>query len=205
MNITEKNSKIVAALFIAVYIICRMVFDSFWQPYFYFSYLFEVVFVALAFYVYRKNFSLNYQFSKIDSVILLSGGISGALVAKGSGLMHLIIPFDLTAPLTLVFLLFIGPMLEEFIFRMALWDSFKTLVKNSWFVIAITSLLFSFAHFIAFWSTPPEYKPFIYYQTSYTFALALALGWQRERTQSLAAPIMLHFLFNLGFYAGCWL
>jgi membrane protease YdiL (CAAX protease family) len=202
MNITEKNSKIVGALFIIVYLVFRMAMETFWQHYFYFSYGFEVIFVALAFWVYRKNFSFNRKFDQYDSLSVFLGFVAGFLTYKSANSLNLIVPFDFTALQTILFLLVVAPILEELIFRMALWEAFASLWNNIWFVIATTSFLFALGHFTAYWFVPNELKPFVYFQTTYVFMLAIALGWQRQRKNNLASAMALHFLFNLGFYFG---
>jgi uncharacterized protein len=81
-----------------------------------------------------------------------------------------------------VFAVVLAPVAEEFIFRGVLFPFFKQLgfPRLAWFGV---SLLFAAIHFDAAIFLP-------------LFALALALTWLYQKTDSLLAPIVAHGLFN---------
>ncbi|MCB0349385.1 MAG: CPBP family intramembrane metalloprotease, partial [Bdellovibrionales bacterium] len=75
-------------------------------------------------------------------------------------------------------------------------------VKNLKLAWVGTSVLFSYSHFHAFWFIAPDIKAFIYYQTVYTLGLGLACGYAVYKHKSLGGAMLIHGLFNLGFYVG---
>ena len=117
----------------------------------------------------------------------------------------MLIPFDFGSTETILFLLLIGPVLEELIFRGAMWRLMEQWIGQGRFhtlcLILTTSFIFAFSHFHAIFSVPDEYKPFIYYQTAYTFVLAIICARLRLRV-GLIGAIVGHMLFNFGFWLG---
>jgi membrane protease YdiL (CAAX protease family) len=83
---------------------------------------------------------------------------------------------------------------------MALWQSLVVLVRNQWFVLGITTLLFAAGHFAAYWFVPNQFRSFVIYQTVYVTLLGAATGWRRFRTDCVSSAIFVHFGFNFGFY-----
>jgi membrane protease YdiL (CAAX protease family) len=65
----------------------------------------------------------------------------------------------------------------------------------------LVASIFAFSHLIGLSVLPPEYVPFIGFQVFYTFLLGLLCGQAMLRFHSVLAPIVLHFIFNLTFYA----
>ena len=195
------SNKSVSTLIILFYIFFRIVLDSYWrQVSIYWSYGFELIFaIAVGFY-----FKSNIQFFKFqknqvlfDMIFPLFFGMS---LHKLANMAEVIVPFDLKSTELLIMLLIIAPILEELIFRMALWEPLKELTSNKTVLIVFTSLLFSVGHFIAFFSVPKEFKIFVLYQTQYVILLSLAIGWRRLKTNALSTAVIFHFFFNFGFY-----
>lgn len=79
-----------------------------------------------------------------------------------------------------------APVLEEFLYRGLLQPAFRAALGLRWPAIAITSLCFATMHLGA---VEPSALPVL-------FTLSLGLGWARERTGGLLAPITMHVLFN---------
>lgn len=168
----------------------------------YASYICESIFVAIVWVLFRKRIVLNVRPTSrlgIDAALML---VSGWCVYKMASPLSLVIPFNFGSTETLLFLLLIGPVLEEMIFRMSHWELLSEFISNPFVLLLLTSCIFSFAHFFAWWSVPVGLHSFVLYQAAYTFGLALYCGFRRMQTNSMAAPILVHFFFNAGFYIG---
>lgn len=196
--------KAVSICFIAVYIIVRMVGDFFFLRSIseYYSYLFEVGFVVFAGWIYRDQITFFKVPSKTDVVGMVVAFLFSFMIYKIADWFQIQIPFDLQSQETVFLLLLLAPVLEEAIFRMALWQAFVSFISNSWLVIFLTTIFFGLGHFNAYWFVPEEYKSFVIYQTSYVMLLGFGVGWVRYRSQAIISPIFVHFCFNLGFYLG---
>lgn len=173
----------------------------------YAGYVFEFLFVIIVGFYYRKRLNFKCDLSKELKVSFLPALVAGCLVFLLANPLQIPIPFDLNSGETILFLLFVGPILEEFIFRMALWHpiadiSKKWNVQGASAALVVTSLLFSYAHFHSYWFVPEQFYPFIYYQTAYVIPLAFYCGYRMLKTGSLVSPIAVHMGFNLGFFIG---
>ena len=197
------QSKGLAGLILAFYLVVRFVFgqelDLLGS---HASYVFEAVFVGAVMIFYRAR--VKVAFGALKSVIpdcLLALPL-GFGVFKLAGVLGYGNPFDLTDKETLLFLLLLGPLLEEAIFRQALWYPLETLLPKPLVTVALTSLIFAFGHFHAYFSAQAEFHHFIIYQTIYALVIGVWWGYRYSTTRSLAVPVTLHLLFNLGYYLG---
>ena len=163
-------------------------------------YFFEVIWVALVCIIFKNvGFAGKWTLNTAGGVVaLLPLGWTTHFFARQQGML---IPFDFRSSETILFLLLIGPVLEEFVFRGAMWKLIEAWCSKSFVLILLTSLIFSYSHYQAVFSVPEEYKSFIYYQTAYTFILAFICAWLRLST-GLIAAIVAHLLFNFGFWLG---
>lgn len=87
-------------------------------------------------------------------------------------------------------LLFLGvgigaPLVEEFIFRGALWRGWRASRMGLVGTLLLTSLLWAVLHV--------QYPTVI---MAYIFVLGLLLGWAREKTGNLWVPVSMHMLNN---------
>jgi membrane protease YdiL (CAAX protease family) len=168
----------------------------------YSTYFFELGFVAFATGYYRNRLKLSLpSLSRTigDSAIGLFGGY---FAYKFTRPLSITVPFQLNEAQTLLFLLLIGPLLEEALFRLAIWEPLSDLIKTPKVLIAVTSTVFSLAHFFPWWTLPDKLHSFILYQTGYVFFLGSYCGLRRQQTQSILIPILIHLCFNFGFYLG---
>jgi membrane protease YdiL (CAAX protease family) len=78
----------------------------------------------------------------------------------------------------------LAPVSEEIFFRGLFQSMLRRYTKSPWAAILLTSLFFAAIH-VPYWHTLPS-----------LFALAIALGYNYERTGRLFAPIVIHVLFN---------
>src|SRR6185312_3458442 len=88
------------------------------------------------------------------AIEILGALLAGFVVYKSALRIGLTIPFDLSSKELLCLLLVIGPVIEELVFRGALWELFSCFTRSGCGLVAVTSLVFSFAHFFAWWSVP---------------------------------------------------
>lgn len=86
------------------------------------SYAFEILFVAGVISVFRHRLQWRYRPDLRDLGALVCALASGAVVYRGARPLDVPIPFDLTSTETLVLLLLVAPLLEEALFRLALWE-----------------------------------------------------------------------------------
>lgn len=190
---------------VAAYLAVRFLFtrqlDGFGM---YASYAFEAAFVALCLALHRKKFRLLPP--KLPRAFLAQAAAAlmlGMAVYQATKPFDIVIPFDFTRAETVFFLLAVGPLLEELLFRQALWHALGSALKDPRRVLLATAALFSFAHFHAYFFMPEPLQPFVLYQTAYTLALGLWWGFSFQRSeQAFLVPLTLHFGFNLGFYLG---
>lgn len=166
----------------------------------YSSYLFEGAIVALSITLNWKKFSKLWNFPKVLILFGCGSLLFGFLTFKEAQFFPIQIPIDFSSVETLLFLLLVAPLLEELIFRFFIWQPLSRI--NTLTAYLGTSAIFSCSHFHSFWFVPTEFHPFIYYQTIYTFFLALACGYSVWKFKSLSGAIWIHFGFNLGFYLG---
>src|SRR5262245_14135195 len=120
----------VATGILLFYIIFRIGCDSFWQQFsVYYSYAFEAAFVAAVGFYYRNElkWKIDIKPNLMPFVWSLAGGFS---VFKIAGLSGITIPFDLSSSETIFLLLILAPILEELIFRMALWQPLEHVLKK---------------------------------------------------------------------------
>lgn len=167
----------------------------------YTSYAFELLLIGAACFLTRRQISVYFTVSQRVIVMSLLALPAGYLIYEAASPLGIFIPFQLDSTETVFFLLVVAPFIEEFIFRYVLWRPLETLVHPV-AAYVVTSLLFAFSHFHSFWFVGEDFRGFIYYQTAYTFVLALACGYSMLKRHSLLGAILIHFFFNLGFYFG---
>ena len=95
-------------------------------------------------------------------------------------------PADLWLAVMVLLVGLVAPVLEEVMYRGILQRTIKSLGLGGWTAIFITSGVFVAMHWsVARWHALPA-----------LFILSLGFGWVYERTGRLAAPIVMHVLFN---------
>jgi len=195
-------NKPLSVVIVAFYTIVRIVADPIiWQNVSeYYSYAVDVAFVGITYFLFRHEIRFAKRPTLFDALFSLLTLISGFLIFKMASLFQIPIPFDFSSTETLVLLLLLGPLLEELIFRMALWQALKNICLNKWFVIGATSLLFAVAHFAPYWAVPEQFHSFIIYQTIYVMFLGLAVGVRRSISHAVLPAVFVHIGFNLGFF-----
>lgn len=165
-----------------------------------FSYVFDLLFALGVSFFYRLpwkfKWHINIQTLKaIGEVFALAVGAIGAI-----WYMDIEIPFRLVQNLEWHLLLF-APILEELVFR----QTFQRILIGNMGGKRVTSMLvasiFAFSHLVGLAVLPVEYVPFIGFQVFYTFVLGVICGQSLLRFHSVLAPICMHFIFNLTFYA----
>ena len=193
--------KALSVLIVAFYTVFRIIADPIvWQNVSeYYSYAFDVAFVGIVYFLFRREIQFSKRPTAFDALFSFLMLISGYLIFKAAVLFQIPIPFDFSSGETLLLLLLLGPLLEELIFRMALWQALKNICANKCFVIGVTSLLFAAAHFAPYWAVPEQFQSFIIYQTIYVMFLGLAVGVRRSISQGVLPAVIMHIGFNLGF------
>src|SRR5579871_5441824 len=197
-------SIILAIAILLIYALTHFVFDARIDalgPYA--SYVGEGALIVMALAVYRKKFRFSPRSTQRPLLQAAVSFVLGFVVYRAGPLFHSQVPFDFRVSNLVALLLVLGPLVEELLFRFALWCPLERLTgERAWVALLATTLLFSLGHFQAWFYVPAPVKNFVLYQTAYTFLLGLWWGLVYLRTRAIGATLALHFLFNLGFYAG---
>jgi membrane protease YdiL (CAAX protease family) len=186
---------VLLAFYLFVRFFCTQWLDSLGG---YSSYYFEIFLVTVSCGLLRHKVKGLFTLTRSLYPLIAGSLVCGYLVFKGTGLLQISVPFNMTNNELRFFLLIVAPILEELIFRFFCWQPLERINKSA--ALIATSLLFSYSHFHSFWFVPPEYQGFIYYQTAYTLILGLACGYSVWRYNSLFGAILIHFTFNFGFF-----
>lgn len=166
----------------------------------YASYVFEFAVIAVGVGLARRGF--------LEKIKISTRALPFIAVAFGAGFsvfllstpLGIAIPFDLGQTETILFLLLIGPLIEELLFRFVLWQGFAQ-VGAKW-AFPVTTILFSYSHFHSYWIVDSQFYPFVFYQTAYTAVLSLICGYLVLKKNSWTGAWLAHLAFNLGFYLG---
>ena len=102
--------------------------------------------------------------------------------------------WPLVAPLAFLLPVLVYPVLEEIVFRGLLQELLHEYVSDRFLgplsiANLLTSLVFTGLHFVYH---PPLWAALVFFPS-------LVFGFFKDRTQSLAAPIVLHVFYNAGF------
>lgn len=194
------------AFIILFYVTIRIGLNSYWDlvnPLY--SYLFEVCFVISTYLVFKKKREIKLFKLDLDQknfLRLLPWPFVGYIIYRLAVKSTILVPFELTSLSTIFFLLVVAPLLEEFIFRFALWEAVSDLIKNEELRVWISAILFSLGHLVSMYLVSPDFRPFILYQSMYVIILGIGTSQMRLKTGGILGSILIHFLFNFGFYVG---
>lgn len=163
------------------------------------SYVFDLFFVAVLWSLTRnKKIIGNIKLNKLIGKIIITG-IFALLCIFISHTLKLKTPFKYIDHLWLQILI-LAPIIEELVFREAIFELHKKLKLKMKYLIIANALLFSISHIPALFYLPPEFHSFIYFQIIYTVGLGWMCAKSKQQTLGISEPILLHFLFNLIFF-----
>ena len=110
--------------------------------------------------------------------------VSTEAIPEGLRQIHEVMsgPHDLSFFITLGFVCLLGPVVEELIFRGALWRLIEKFIDKH-YALFITSILFAAAH------SDPEHIIAV-------FPIGLWVGWLRLRSESIYPSILAHVINN---------
>ncbi|MBS1960232.1 MAG: CPBP family intramembrane metalloprotease [Bdellovibrionales bacterium] len=159
------------------------------------------------------KFRLRFGASRIAGALVATSLLMGTLTFKMASWIGLSIPFDHLEfgnpahHVMIALLLVVGSIIEELLYRQALWFSLEAMTDRwprvvAWAPLVVTALLFSIGHLEAYSTVPPEYKSFVLFQTGYTLALGLWWGRIYQEGRSVGLTILLHMGYNFGFLLG---
>ena len=164
-------------------------------------YAFQVIFALLVSILYAP---LEWTKERLDFagiVALLFCFACGFAIFEFSGVLGHSVPYKMRDPETLIFLLLITPVLEEWLYRGVLWRLLERLTHSEWAAFAGTSALIAYSCFQVISNVPVSFHSFVQYQTSYTFGLALFCAGMRVH-YGLKGALAAHLVFNFGFWLG---
>ena len=194
-------TKAIPVLLLLLYIVPRFFFFHWFEKIpEYNGYGIEALYCAVLFWIYRQDLQLRFALEWRKFFLFLLQFFFGFVVFFFGQYAQILFPWDFSDHATVLALLFVGPVLEEAIFRQALWVPFTKVFSRKRNVVIASAVLFSIAHGLAWFLVPQELRPFVVFQVIYTALLGLFWGWQRLRTGSLLFVILLHLLFNSGFW-----
>ncbi len=167
-------------------------------------YLFEFLFVVVIYRVFRQpipwfNFKLK-EWARLGLIFTLIGFVLAILTKVFSWP----VAFDLNRAETIIMLVLVGPILEEFLYRYALKEAFQKVCSHEKLSLIVTSIVFSFGHFYSYFSLTDDYKSFVLFQTVYTFLLAITLSLDLSEKKNFLRVVAMHVFFNAGFLIGLW-
>ena len=203
MNQELKRPSIIAGtVLVAVFVLMEYVFqgsiDSI-SPYA--IYIAELLFVLCSWFTLR-----NFEFLKKKQFTITSALPFLLLAAFGwvthvvlVALLKVAVPFDFHSSETLLFLLLLGPVLEELLFRGALISIFKSFRLPTALLVLLSATCFSYSHYKVITTVPETFHLFIYAQTLYTFLLGAICAFIYLR-RGLVFSVLGHLLFNFGFW-----
>lgn len=165
----------------------------------YYSYAFEILFVISVALYYRQRRPWFLKPQKRDLGLSFLMILAGFLIYVLAGVLGMGVPYDLDSMITIFFLLLVAPILEELIFRLALWDAFRSINDQALLPIVGSTVLFSIGHLVAYWVVPSSIQPFVLYQSLYVIPLSLVISYRRHYARSVTPAMLLHFGFNFGF------
>ena len=173
----------------------------------YATYIFEALFTLVVGFLYWDRIQFR---SSIKNDLALGFGpalVLGFLIELATKPLGLSVPFDVSGVGAIAMLVFFGPVLEELIFRMALWNPLLDLGQKgesrqgTWVAAVTTSLVFAYGHYHVSWFLPEgDIRNFVLYQTIYVLLLAGHCAIRLVKTNSILSPIFVHIGFNLGFF-----
>lgn len=194
--------KFLSLILLVVYIIFRFIYSSFLDQFGpYASYIFEIIFCMSAVFLFRPQLKLKIPLNKTIFWHLLTTLVAGFCVYSLALPLGLSVPFNLREPELIFLLVLFGPILEEFIFRFSFWHGLERLISPK-SALALTTLIFSYSHFQAYFLVPEDFRHFVLYQTVYTLFLGWWLGSRYKTYSTLGVPIVFHIAFNFGFLVG---
>jgi membrane protease YdiL (CAAX protease family) len=162
----------------------------------------ELIFAFLVFLFIRDKIILIGSTDRRLWLSALFALIAGWLIFSIGALADLLPPMDFKTFEVLVMLLILAPIVEESVFRLALWGLIEQTLQNKKATLVLTTFLFSFSHFFVIFFLPSDFYPFIIFQTIYTFALGGWAGYYMYKGHGFIFPLLVHFLFNFGFFLG---
>ena len=167
----------------------------------YADYVFKAVFGGVILALFPKWEWKKGELSFGAGVVLFFAFASGFAVYEGSGVLGLSMPFALKDPETVLILLVVGPILEEWIFRGALWKLIEVITGSPWPAYLTTAVLFSYGYYYVITAIDPQFSGYVRYQAIYSLGLGLLCGGMRLR-QGWRAAVFTHLSFNFGFWLG---
>ncbi len=164
-------------------------------------YVFEILFALGVTLFYRPVDWQKAPFSFGAAVAVFFALASGFAIYEFASILGHTVPFQMRDPETVVFLLLVAPLLEEWLFRGALWRLIERVTRNEWLAFGITSAAFAYSHYQVIGALPENFHGFVHYQAMYTFGLALFCGGMRIHV-GLVGAMATHLAFNFGFWLG---
>jgi membrane protease YdiL (CAAX protease family) len=200
-SIKIKNlSNILVFFFFGIYFIFKYISPESIRFFTYSDYFFEAIFVVLVYLATNTRPNFDFVIRRQLYLLILFAFLFGVFTFAVAQLANFKIPLNFKSFETIVFLVLIGPVIEEFVMRGAFWQLLKLMKLNYKAIIALTAIFFSLSHLYSILFVDMYFYPFIIYQTVYTLILGLWWGYQRHKTLMISDVIYLHIFFNLGFY-----
>lgn len=165
-----------------------------------FSYIFDLIFALSVSFFFRLPWIFKWQLNKQAIKAILEVLLLAVCSIACIHYMDIEIPFRLVHNLEWHLLLF-APILEELVFRQTFQRMLVSNVGGKNVTSMLVAAIFAFSHFVGLSVLPVEFVPFIGFQVFYTFVLGLICGQALLKFHSVLAPMLLHFIFNLSFYA----
>jgi hypothetical protein len=162
-------------------------------------YGFQALFGLLVLLLYRQWQWKIKSLSFAAGVAFFFAFAAGFAVVEACGVLGDAIPVSFKDPETVLWLLILTPILEEWVFRGALWKLFEKITGSPWPAFLMTAIISSYSHYSAISSLAPKYAPFLRFEAIFVLGLGLICGGLRLQFGWVAALIA-HLAFNFGFW-----
>lgn len=194
--------QLLATLLLVAYFFARFVFEGEISGRLgsYASYGVDLVFAIVALIGFWSRWKFLGKIDRRGWVQIFIALGAGALIYSGISPLGLKLPFDLHDPETIVLLIFLGPILEELVFRGGVYLVLEKVLKSTAAAVLVSAIVFSYAHFEAYSRVPVELRSFVMYQAVYTLILGVWFAGAFISSRRLLHPILLHIGFNFGFW-----
>lgn len=161
------------------------------------TYIFDLIFALSVYLIHKPKMSLRLTKGILPRLFAIS--VLAFVTILISLQLNLLSPFRYVDNL-FIQILILAPIVEELVFRFALFEPFKLIIPNKNILFIFNGLLFSLSHGKALSVLPQDFHAFIYFQIGYTFLLGWICSKAKFKSGSILEPIVLHFVFNLIFY-----
>ena len=105
----------------------------------------EFAYALAVLFILKDRVKFKFAADRFFAALVVAFPFLGILIFEGMNALRLPQPFDMSTPFGILLLIFVGPIVEELLFRGAFWAILKKIFdKDIYVVMAVTLIFFSF-------------------------------------------------------------